>query len=235
MGKFTMGIVGSSFYDSINKVLTGFILILPMLLICNCKINSLPISPAIAALLILVVSWIMGLILWVIQQWIKDLQENQFKEKYVNQINKSYTSVISEHNISVLSGLPRLTLTDYYRVYYEVQKKNLLGNIPTLEALSAFFLNLIYISYIWMVVFEGVWVWGSPLQVGIYIHSTGLNKDFSFDFLVSMGTRYLLSWYLIHKVIIVILISIVFFCWVARKRTEEKIQKSIFEVYYLSK
>ena len=212
-GNFIMGIIGSSFYDSINKVLTGFLLILPVLLMCNCKIDDLPISPAISDILILALSWIVGLVLWGIQLWISIRREDKPKEKYVNQINKSYEAVINKHNLSVLPNQPRLTLPDYYRIYYQVQKNNLLGSVPILEAFSAFFLNLIWISIIWIVILSCLWLWPIPWQLGMYFKLTQTSAIWSIDFLFSMEVREILIHCLSYKMVMTILIVVVMLCW----------------------
>ncbi|MDE6444665.1 MAG: hypothetical protein K2K64_09655 [Muribaculaceae bacterium] len=143
------GLVGSSFYDSLNKMVIGFLFILPLLLYFD-ELKGFMFDHALYTLLI---SWIVGIFLWAVgNMWLfpnlgKNFESNNLpliKSEYKKICNNTFVSYpgITEDNLSI---------NHYLKVYYRVQAKGLIGNIPILESISEFFKNFIFILIWWII------------------------------------------------------------------------------------
>jgi hypothetical protein len=130
--------ISFSLYDALNKLIIGAIALSPLISIE--EINWHPLSFTVAAFLC-------GLFLWLILAliteklnflkscWLFGSNNLEIIERTFKKIKKIY------------SDYPPLFKNDrkkcYLGAYYRVQQAGLLGNIPTLEALSEFFKNLL--------------------------------------------------------------------------------------------
>ena len=144
--------VTSSFYDALNKLIIGLLIIIPFY-------SYFPdILTGISGLIVL--SWLAGILFWIMTESILSsvIQAIPFLRKNnMNWINKEYASITRSTGIKYSKNNPTtqldsLELNDYYTIYYEVQKKGLLGNIPIMESYSAFFTNMIFVC-IWLITF----------------------------------------------------------------------------------
>lgn len=143
----------SSFYDGLNKFIIGFLIAVSFY--C-CFSENLTI---ISGLGIIVLCWLLGIFFWIVTESFLShvIQSIPFFERNnLKWINKEYDSIIKSTGIkytkkNLETQLDSLELNDYYIIYYEVQKKGLLGSVPVLESYSAFFTNMIYICLLWIV------------------------------------------------------------------------------------
>lgn len=148
---------GTTLYDGLNKFLTGFLLILPFIDISSASVN------AINATLIFVASWIVGLLLWCVTETITFLiLRNGGRSSFIDKkklISRVYRDIISE--TKVYDNIEYLTITDYYKAYYRIQSKGLIGNIPVLESFSAFFKNMMIVIVWWLILivfYKCIWL-----------------------------------------------------------------------------
>lgn len=141
----------SSFYDAINKLIIGLLIIIPF----YSYFPDIPTS--IPGLIVL--SWLIGIFFWIISESILShvIQSIPFLRKNnLKWINNEYYSATKDTGLKYSKKhstvqLDSLELNDYYTIYYEVEKKGLLENVPVLESYSAFFTNLIYVCVFWLI------------------------------------------------------------------------------------
>ncbi len=138
---------GTSFYDGLNKLLIGFLIILPFIDI-SCTSDHI-----VIVTLIFITSWITGLLLWCVTESISSIiskkEWSRFLDNKKKYINKAYHDIEAE--INETHDDTQFTLIDYYKSYYHVQSKGLLGSIPVLESFSAFFKNLMIVIAWWLI------------------------------------------------------------------------------------
>lgn len=133
---------GASFYDSLNKLIIGFLLLLPSIGNCYTLDNY-------ELMLLGVACWVTGLFFWglidrvVCSNIICPLLENN----YVKWIRESYEEIMDDK----LSTDDSKEIKDkYYEAYYSVQEHGLLGAVNRLESFSAFFRNIFFVMIIWI-------------------------------------------------------------------------------------
>lgn len=237
------GFVGSSFYDTINKLLIGFLLLLPFLLLSSQdKVPS-----AIAIPLIAIACWIVGLFVWGIGTYLilplfraesgwrtnTGVNTNRliphaptivsfFRNNDLSLINLAYFRLLNRFRISYPnpSGTDGSLLEiDYLRAYYEVQDKGLLGNVGQLESFSAFFRNFSCVVVYWWLI--------TPILLLLASVSIGELEVY----------KYLFGNMSVDKAIgicIIVSITVLLLCINFRHRTEISIHSLILEAYLLT-
>lgn len=138
---------GTTFYDGLNKFLIGFLIILPFIDI-SCTSDKI-----IVITLIFIASWITGLLLWCVTESLSAIVSKKVRSRFPlnkeSYINKAYHDIGAE--INKPQDDKQFTIIDYYKAYYRIQSKGLLGNIPVLESFSAFFKNLVIVIVWWLI------------------------------------------------------------------------------------
>ena len=146
---------GTSFYDTINKLLIGFLLLLPWL-------GKYTPSGSYEFLLLAVGSYVVGIFFWGLVDGLICPFLNKIFRRIIrlaclrNKLNKIIRCCGCKYNIFNRRGR-------YYKAYYTVQEHGLLGAVNIMESFSAFFLNFIFVSIYWAAIIR----WGSlPLFFG---------------------------------------------------------------------
>ena len=202
--------VSSSFYDGLNKFVIGFLLIIPFINPCNGVLSYISDN----TLELCVFCWLVGIFFWAFQEYLilRFLKFLPFLQKNnIKWIRDEY------HNVSKETGknykddcgndIKIIEEKHYFSIYYEVQKKGLLGAVPILESYSAFFYNLSFVFLWWMIAMGIHSVWPSCCCVATPCKS---------------------SIYIIIVLIFAIIASLYF-----RACIEKKIFKAIFDAYFL--
>ncbi len=135
-------LLGSSFYDSLNRLVIGFLLSLWLFAIpcfnISCIDGPIPLGIYVVA------CFITGLFFSLLIDKLAGL--NKCPLHYVFYKNKlsSIRKICKKWDIPFpdIKDDSKKPLYTYYTYYYTVQQGNLLGNIPALETLSAFLMNL---------------------------------------------------------------------------------------------
>lgn len=200
---------GSSFYDTLNKLVIGFLLLLPFV---KCFYPSLHLDKAICLFTFSVVCWVIGLFFWVPIEYISNnfpRRISLYKNNNIKWIRDSYLEVYTEINTGSHNlNLPKpnnLEKKDYYIIYFTLQKQNLLGCVPYLEIYSAFFRNLSIVAILWaLVILPTLW----HLYKDSYTHAEIALTITASIFVGILGP-------------------------ICRYYTEKKIFRSIFEAYFL--
>lgn len=202
----------------------GFIILLPFI----------DLSEDIATPMLIfysIISWIIGLFSWgILELWFFPLLGHTafLSSNNLNWINKEYQrllnngQIISKEEIEEKGFCKELSLYDYYKIYFFVTRKSLLGPIPALESFSAFFRNLVVILIIWIIPICLISSDCFTFHCGPYVMSTCTSSqpctEYCFD------TCF---------VIIMCCLSI-FLCLGLRCMTEKKIYSNIIETYLLN-
>lgn len=138
---------GTTFYDGLNKFLIGFLIILPFIDISYTSDRIIVIT------LIFIASWITGLLLWCVTELLSAIVSKKVRSRFP--LNKKSYINTAYHDIGAEINKPQddkqFTIIDYYKAYYRIQSKGLLGNIPVLESFSAFFKNLVIVIVWWLI------------------------------------------------------------------------------------
>lgn len=220
-----MTFTGAGFYDTINKMLIGFLILLPF--VSKTFLENGNISSFMFPLLI-VGSWLIGIFFWAITKFSKDMLRGcVFISKHSKDslLQKTYTRLL-ESKTKYYSLKPS-PIDDniegfYNKCYYYVQKNGLLGNVPVLESLSEFFFNMVFVLLFWIILI----CYHSGCQDYCLL---GCIKVAMCNFSESQGIIFINSLTAIAIGIILIILS-----YFTRIRTELQIHKLIFEAYFYS-
>lgn len=148
-------ITGTSFYDALNKTVIGFLLIIPFY---ATHISNKPAVICQYWVVWILTSFIIGFLFWgigILCPLKKIYVRNSFIEciigsNYPPRIRAAYISALN-----LTKNKPKLKSfgpKEYLNSYYFLQQRGMLGNIPILEALSAFCLNISCVLCIWLFV-----------------------------------------------------------------------------------
>ena len=149
-------ISGLSFYDSLNKLTVGWLIIMPILADTGSAFNN-PIAH--------VAAFLVG----IIYQYVIQHSTNCLRN-CIYLIRKQNKWVKEERR-------KRITRSQYYEAYYKVAMAGVLMNIPVLEAIENFIRNIFFIAVIYIIalaskcpnfcsIFEGI---GSPSCCTIFL------------------------------------------------------------------
>ena len=98
-------------------------------------------------LIISAISWIVDIFFWAIFEKVRS--RPRCNESYEKMISNTYQSLIKE-----LGGndneIVNINKIKYYKAYYAVQEKGLLGPVGALESFSAFFRNFALVAFYWL-------------------------------------------------------------------------------------
>lgn len=203
---------GTSFYDSLNKLVIGLLLLIPF--VANCEVLCL--ENSFFLVLLAFCSWIVGLFFWGLFELLffpifKCLP--CYRTNNLDWINHEYASISKKTGNRYINrcgvSLCSLKLYDYYRIYFEVKKRGLLGVVSQLESFSAFFRNFTIVLLLWILVILTHW-W----------HPFSHNPDYYTPEEMTIA---------IAIILVLLIISLILRC-----HTEKKIYQSIFEAYFLS-
>ncbi len=135
-------LLGSSFYDSLNRLVIGFLLSLWLFAIPCFDITL--IDGPIPISIYVVACFITGLFFSFLIDRLAECNWRGFQIIfYKNKLERIRKTCEKEKvQLPEIEGDSKNALYTYYKYYYTVQQGNLLGNIPALETLSAFMMNL---------------------------------------------------------------------------------------------
>lgn len=218
-------IISSSFYDSINKLLIGFLLFLPF-------IDLKDVCGTGEIVLLSVICWFIGLLFWgCIDLWLIPYfndKEKSLKCKIllsrnnIDWINQQYDKLSNKYDIKYKDALANdkdaLDEKDYLSIYYYDSANGLLGNIHILESLSALFRNTAIVLMIWFFLVIFKWIFPHSLPWGNVILTTSLSKPW---------------FHLCFPISLILLVLGIIFCKKFREKTEMMIFTSIIEAYLL--
>lgn len=126
-------ISGLSFYDSLNKLTVGWLIIFPFLIDAGLAFNN-PIAH--------VAAFLVGTIYQCsIQQYTKCLRNR------LSMIKKQNKWMTEDERKNMI------TKCQYYKAYYKVARAGILLNIPVLEAIEDFIRNIFFIAIFYIVGF----------------------------------------------------------------------------------
>ena len=181
-------------------------------------------------LVISVLSWVAGIFFWAI---IEDLRGcPHCKDRYEKMIRNTYQNLIKELGVKLRNengkGIDKINKTEYYKAYYAVQEKGLLGPVGILESFSAFFFNFAFVAFYWiaiiviLVVLDLIFIEdGKPC-------GRVIERFFNFDQLdINLNS------YLFVLILLVLIGALIWSSYCSRKSTEERIIKSVLMAYML--
>lgn len=208
--------ITSSFYDALNKLVIGFLILLPVVSFSDCLSSD--------TILFVIACWMIGIFIWAVSESLMQpfSQSLPFMKKnnleWINQEYDSVTKEVGRKYIDPVTSMPlyKLELRDYYSIYYKVQKNGLLGSVPVLESYSAFFLNLSFVFIWWTIVFCIV-LWRNDFTPA------------SIPFIPIYVIPILLFSIRLYPILLLSIILSLYF----RKCVEHKIFSSIFYAYFL--
>ena len=221
-----IGLIGASFYDSLNKFIIGFLFLLPFIAV------FMP-STTFAMAIWSVSAWLFGVGIWGVCTY---LCQNcvEFEKIYIKNnikvINEEYIKILNEYKKKGMN-LPKeldheMDKIDYINAYYYVEKNGLLGNIPIMESYSAFFFYL-RIVLIW---------WTLCL---ICSNGVKLFDNVSMDYSYYSFTRVIdnsIAEITINPLFLILIIGIMLvFSFAFRKNTERLIYHNLLEAYIFHK
>lgn len=216
------GLQGSTFYDTINKMLVGFLILLPWL-----NIERQPSPADVEIILSAVSSWMVGLFLWAVTSYLFSCRSIPYignnDERLINIAYRRVLKAIGSGHPGYIWPSFSIDKKDYLKIYYEVQKSGLLGNVGVLESFSAFFRNFALILVYWIVLIFGHGGWKDCMHFGfICIRQCDCICD-SHDYIaISWGSA------------IVVCIGLLIVALLCRKWAELQIHFSVIEAYILS-
>ena len=132
---------GISFYDALSRLSIGLLIFFPLI-----KISYWPKfsdDSTINLALFILTCYLAGFIISFLFNLISSCKNNCVKFYFYKNDLTRINKLISEYDIDTkpIQVEGKDDVITYWNIYYCVQKNGLLGNVPYLEALSAFFLN----------------------------------------------------------------------------------------------
>lgn len=142
-------IQGISFYDSINRLAIGF---LASLCFYSQLQSSIVWTEVLFVAIYMISCFIFGLFFSLIVDAIAEGKNHAIIKCiiYKNDL-KRIRRLAKKIGVKLSSADKQSDIPSYWHIYYSVQKNNLLGNVPALETISAFLLNLCCLSFIYLV------------------------------------------------------------------------------------
>ena len=166
-----MTFTGTSFYDTLNKMLVGFLILLPWMSQYFVGNNS---CSEFNLTVLIVAGWLVGIFLWAITVIIRGYSDGFLPGRHIfSKDRRLQRAYMASYNLFIGQpadspvALPANIKNKYLESYYNVQKEGSLGNVPVLESLSEFFRNLIIVLFIWIIVIVCQSGCGSSTLIGI--------------------------------------------------------------------
>lgn len=147
--RFMNPLIGSSLYDSLNRLVIGFLLSLWLFIIPIFDKYHHILNDFLGKCGYVIFCFVLGLFFSLLIDCISEIKKQSFIKFFFYKNNLKRITKISEENDVPLSPTKGETeIETYYKYYYSVQESHLLGNVPALETLSAFLLNLCGVSLV---------------------------------------------------------------------------------------
>ncbi len=142
-------LLGSSLYDSLNRLVIGFLLSLWLFQIPIFYKYLFILDEFLGKCGYVIFCFVLGLFFSLLIDWIAESKKNSPLKFFFYKNNLKKIKKVSKENDVPLSPTKGETeIEAYYKYYYSVQESHLLGNVPALETLSAFLLNLCGVSLV---------------------------------------------------------------------------------------
>lgn len=136
---------GISFYDALNRLIIGFLASLWTFYL-PIQIHEYLDKTHYAALYI-VACFVVGFFFSLIVDRIAEAKNlGVFNFIFYKNDMRRIDSIASELGINIIPSETNNGIPNYWKMYYNVQRNGLLGNITAMESLSAFMLNLCSLS-----------------------------------------------------------------------------------------
>lgn len=130
-----------SFYDALNKLTVGVLLLLPFIPLAPSHPETVYRSP-----LFYIVAFLIGCLYQLIIKNLTPCLTNN-----LGLIRRAHMKVQQSLSTSPKENKEEITKEEYLKAYYEVAQNGLLMNIPILEALENFFRNMLPILLLYLV------------------------------------------------------------------------------------
>ena len=140
---------GITFYDSINRLVIGF---LASLLIFFCpNIFRCELDPAIITAIYLIACYVFGLFFSLLVDRIATVKlpcclGHIFYKNDIIRIRRA----AAQQKVILTNSKDQSAIDAYFEKYYSVQSAGLLGNVPAMETISAFLMNLAALCILYM-------------------------------------------------------------------------------------
>ncbi len=142
---------GISFYDALNRLIIGFLASLWTFYL-PIQIHEYLDKTHYAALYI-VACFVVGFFFSLIVDRIAEAKNlGVFNFIFYKNDMRRIDSIASELGINIIPSETNNGIPNYWKMYYNVQRNGLLGNITAMESLSAFMLNLCSLSIAYLTV-----------------------------------------------------------------------------------
>lgn len=140
---------GIKFYDSINRLVIGFLASLWIFFCPNIFRREL--DPAIVTATYLIACYILGLFFSLLVDRISTVKfsrclGNIFYKNDIIRIRRA----AARKKVILTNSKEQPAIDAYFEKYYAVQRASLLGNVPAMETISAFLMNLAALCILYM-------------------------------------------------------------------------------------
>lgn len=140
---------GITFYDSINRLVIGFLASLWILFCPN--IFRCELDPAIITVIYLIACYVFGLFFSLLVDRIATVKlpcclGHIFYKNDIIRIRRA----AAQQKVILTNSKDQSAIDAYFEKYYSVQSAGLLGNVPAMETISAFLMNLAALCILYM-------------------------------------------------------------------------------------
>lgn len=142
-------ISGLSLYDSLNRLVTGFITSL-CIMCSDCNLIKYH-TEALFWPIYVICCFTAGVFFsFAIDRLAESQNIGYLKIFFYKNDMRRIRRFCKRYSVSLETPESDDDLNSYYFIYYTVQKSGLLGNVPSLETLSAYLLNLCALSFLYL-------------------------------------------------------------------------------------
>lgn len=140
---------GLTFYDSINRLVIGFLASLWIFFCPN--IFRCELDPAIITAIYLIACYVFGLFFSLLVDRIATVKlpcclGHIFYKNHIIRIRRA----AAQQKVILTNSKDQSAIDAYFEKYYSVQSAGLLGNVPAMETISAFLMNLAALCILYM-------------------------------------------------------------------------------------
>jgi membrane protein YdbS with pleckstrin-like domain len=138
-------------YDMLAMVIPGFLLLMLFPFCCGCIILSKGINDIYTGVLLVLASYIIGLIYHKTIEYLYNKIGLRNNEKHIQKQSKRFYENLKNDAGNLPDEMPIPTRNDYYTAYYTLMKENMLNSIPILEVQVVFIRNLLPLIVLYII------------------------------------------------------------------------------------
>ncbi|MDR0754696.1 MAG: hypothetical protein LBF04_04830 [Prevotellaceae bacterium] len=138
-------------YDMLAMVIPGFLLLMLFPFCCGCIVLSKWINDIYTGVLLVLASYIIGLIYHKAVEYLYNKTEFRNSEKHIKKQSERFYDTFKKDGGKLPDEMPISTRNDYYTAYYALMKENMLNSIPILEVQVAFIRNLLPLIVLYII------------------------------------------------------------------------------------